>query len=398
MYLTEQHIIKQKDPRFKEIDAAAFASKNLYNAANYLIRQEFILNKKYLSYYQLNPRMQNTPEYRALPAKVSAQVLLNLDRNWKAFFRALASYKKEPGKFFARPRIPRYKDKIEGRNLLTYIEQAISKRYLKQGFIKPSKLDILVKTRQAYVKCVRIVPRSIYYAVEVIYEVAEKEPDAGNSSFAAIDIGLDNLATVTSDQQGFTPLLVNGRPLKSLNQFYNKKKAMLQSRLKRGTSWRIKKLTFKRDCKLKHELHVASRRIINLLIEKNIGTLVIGISPDWKQSISLGKRTNQNFVSIPHARFVSMLTYKAKLAGIKVRLVKENYTSKCSFLDMEPVEKRESYVGKRITRGLFRSGTGRLINADVNAAYNILRKAAPNAFSNGVEGVAVHPVRLSLTN
>jgi putative transposase len=125
---------------------------------------------------------------------------------------------------------------------------------------------------------------------------------------------------------------------------------------------------------------------------------VIGKNPEWKQFLNIGRRNNQNFVSIPHAQFVSMLTYKAQLVGIQVYVTEESYTSKCSFLDLEPIEKREIYMGKRISRGMFRSSKGFLINADVNGAYNILRKVAPNAFRNGVEGVVVHPLRISLKN
>jgi putative transposase len=111
----------------------------------------------------------------------------------------------------------------------------------------------------------------------------------------------------------------------------------------------------------------------------------------------VGRRNNQNFVQVPHARFIQMLTYKAELVGMRVVLVNESHTSKCSFLDDEPVGHQERYVGKRIKRGLFRSADGRLINADVNGAYNILKKAIPNAFGNGKVGLVVHPVGIAPT-
>jgi putative transposase len=137
---------------------------------------------------------------------------------------------------------------------------------------------------------------------------------------------------------------------------------------------------------------------LDWLVEKRIGTLVIGKNDGWKQAIDLGRRTNQNFVFIPHARFIQMLRYKAELAGIQVIVTEESYTSKCSFLDLEPVSKREVYAGKRVKRGLFRARSGLCLNADINGAYNILRKVVPNAFGNGIAGVVVHPVRIALAN
>ena len=145
-------------------------------------------------------------------------------------------------------------------------------------------------------------------------------------------------------------------------------------------------------------MHVASFNIIDHLVKEQIGTLVIGKNKNWKQEINIGSRNNQNFVSIPHARFVDMLKYKAELQGIQVYTTKEGYTSKCSFLDLEPIEKHETYVGQRIKRGLFRSKEGILINADINGSCNIIRKVAPNAFADGVEGAVVRPLKVSFKN
>lgn len=136
---------------------------------------------------------------------------------------------------------------------------------------------------------------------------------------------------------------------------------------------------------------------MNQLVSNNINTLVIGNNKEWKQDINIGKRNNQNFVQIPHGRFIDMLEYKCKLLGINVILQEESYTSKCSFLDSEKICKHEEYLGRRIKRGLFRSGNGVLINADVNGSYNIMRKAIPNAFANGIEGLAVNPIKLEIS-
>jgi putative transposase len=186
-----------------------------------------------------------------------------------------------------------------------------------------------------------------------------------------------------------------------MNQFYNKERARLQSVLvkmdsKRHTSHRLDRLTNKRTRKIDHYLHTASMRIIDVLVSEGIGSLVIGYNPEWKQAVNLGSRTNQHFVSIPFARFIHMLSYKAELAGIHVKISEESYTSKCSFLDNEIIGKHEQYAGKRIKRGLFRSASGKCFNADVNGSYNILRKVAPDAFEQGSRGCVVHPTSLAV--
>jgi putative transposase len=209
---------------------------------------------------------------------------------------------------------------------------------------------------------------------------------------------LDNLATVTSNKPGCVPVVVNGRPLKSINQYYNQRRAGLQSRLPVGaSSHRLDRLTDLRNRRIRYELHLASRRTIEWLVCEGIGTLVIGKNDGWKQEINLGHRTNQNFVNIPHARFIDLLTYKAELVGIRVIVREESFTSKCSFLDLEPIERHATYLGRRAHRGLFISAQGRRIQADVNGSYNILRKEAPCAFdAAGVEAAVVRPVRLVL--
>jgi putative transposase len=234
--------------------------------------------------------------------------------------------------------------------------------------------------------------------IEVVYSTEIQPADLDYTLVAGIDLGLNNLAVIASNKPGFQSVVVNGRPLKSINQFYNKRKAELQSilGLEKAKSHRIERLTDTRNRRVNHYLHTASKRIADLLVKEQIGMLVIGKNGGWKQEISIGKRNNQNFVSIPHARFVDMLTYKCQLVGINVVVTEESHTSKCSFLDMESIGHHDRYQGKRIKRGMFRSATGKLINADLNGAYNIIRKVAPSAFANGVEDVAVHPVALAI--
>src|SRR5260221_5529186 len=400
MQLVEQHVIRLTVPRFAAIDAAAFASKNLYNAANYVVRQSFIHEGMYLTYAEVFHRIKDQEAYQALPRKVSNDVLRLLDKNWRSFFKALAAWQGDPSAFLGRLKLPGYKDKQAGRNILIYDIQALSAPGLRRSEVIPSQLGITVQTKQQRVQQVRIVPRKGYYVVEVVY-VRNAIPAPVNPALhAGVDIGLANLATIASDKPGVMPRIVNGRPVKSINQFYNKRKAELQSRLGHpGQTARMERLTAHRMRRIDHYLHTASRRIIDVLVAEGIGTLMIGKNLLWKQEANLGRRTNQTFVSIPHARFIEMLTYKAELVGIQVRITEESYTSKASFLDADPLpvygaQDIPAFSGRRVKRGLYRAGDGRHINADVNGAYNIIRKALPDAFGKGIAGAAVHPVRL----
>ncbi|MBV9690798.1 MAG: transposase [Ktedonobacteraceae bacterium] len=410
MQLVEQHVIAHSDPRFAAIDAACFASKNLYNAALYEIRQAFFADGTWLRSAEMDKRMQSHEAYRALPAKVAQQVLKQLNDAWTAFFEACKAYKENPSKFTRRPRLPKYKDKAKGRNLLVYTIQAISRRGLKRGVIKPSMLAIAVQTTHKQVDQVRIVPRKDFYVLEVVYEKAVKQAEVNPTYYAGIDMGIDNLVALTSNKPGFQSVLVNGRPVKSTNQFYNKRKAELQKQLGRtGTTKRMERMTNKRNRRIQHYMHTTSKRVIDLLVKEGIGTLVIGKNDGWKQEANMGKRNNQNFCSIPHARLLAMLTYKAELVGIRVMVTEESYTSKASLLDLDPLPVRKSgekeqhtFSGQRVKRGLYRASDGRLLNADINGAGNVIRKVAPDAFSE-VEGVedgktvlaslVVHPVR-----
>ncbi len=411
MQLTEQHVIDRKDPRYAVIDAAAFASKNLYNTALYEIRQVFIHEEVHIPYEEMDKRMKQHEAYRALPAKVSQQVLKQLDKNWKSFKEGLKAYEEDPSKFIGRPRLPKYKHKTEGRNILIYTIQAISKKGLKRSLVQPSMLPISVKTKQKDVDQVRIVPRNGYYVVEVIYTKKPVQAKVDPSFCVGIDLGVTNLAAIASNREGFIPRLVNGRPIKAWNQWYNKRMKELKNQLPKDDRERVtrqmERITNTRNRQIHHYLHTASKRIVDFLAEERIGTIIIGKNPLWKQETGIGKRNNQNFVSIPHARFIDMLTYKAALVGIQVEVREESYTSKASFLDLDPIpdyksndEKQHVFSGKRIGKRnrLYRTKDGRKICADVNGAYNILRKSRPDAFSEakGVAGYVVHPLRLAV--
>lgn len=331
--------------------------------------------------------------YYALPTRVSRQTLKLLDRNFKAFFSLLK--KKKGGSYNKSVGIPKYLDK-DGRTMAIFPKDAVSKVYLRKGIIKLSSLSIEIPTKvtESNLVGVRVLPRNNHHIVEVTYKVDEAQPKSDNGRYASIDLGLDNLATVSSNV--VKPFIINGRPLKSINQYYNKEKARLQAHLKgnKKTSKRIKSITNKRNNKVKDYLHKSSRKIVNFLVSNNISTLIIGYNEEWKQNINLGRTNNQSFTNIPFYTFINQLDYKCKLEGINVILTEESYTSKCSFLDGETIEEHENYLGKRIKRGLFKSAEGKLINADLNGSLNILKKVVGD-FSYPIEACST-PLRVTL--
>ncbi|MGH2479737.1 MAG: RNA-guided endonuclease InsQ/TnpB family protein, partial [Ktedonobacteraceae bacterium] len=368
MKLVEQHIVKRSDPRYATIEQAAFAAKNLYNQALYQIRQAFIHEGKYLPYAEIFHRLKHHEAYRALPAKVSNSLLIQLHKNWVGFFEGMEAWRLDPSKFLGRQRIPGYKDKQKGRFLLIYDKQALGKRaFKKTGKLIPSGLAIEIATKKKWeqIDQVRIVPQGSCYVIEVVYTVAEQQASVDPNLIAALDLGVDQLAALTSTKPGFVPRLINGHPLKDYNHYYNQQRAHHQRRLakqNRKTSHQLEQLTTKRTRRVNHYLHTASRRIIDLLVEEGIGTLVIGLNRQWKQEVNLGRRNNQSFVQIPHSRFIEMLEYKAKLVGMRVIVREESYTSKASFLDRDKIPtydpnrtEKPVFSGKREERGLYRA-------------------------------------------
>jgi len=413
MKLAEQHVIKRNDPRFAAIDAAAFKSKNLYNAALFEIRQSFIHEGKYLNYNEMDRRMQSHEAYKVLPAKVSQQVLKQLHEAWASYFEQCEAYRENPAKFLGHPKLPKYKHKTEGRNLLIYTIQTVSrgKHGLKRGIIKLSMLPIEVKTQQDPKKIdqVRIVPRHSYYVVEVIYSKEPVQAPVDPAFCVGIDLGVTNLAAIASNQEGFIPRLVNGRPIKAWNQWYNKRLKELKRKLPKEDRERVTKqmerITNTRNRQINQYLHTASKRIVDFLVKEGIGTVIIGKNIYWKQEVNNGRHNNQNFVSIPHARFIEMIQYKAALVGIQVEVTEESYTSKASFVDLDPIptykpndETVHVFSGKRIGKRnrLYRTKDGRKICADMNGAYNILRKRRPDAFAKGIAAYVVQPARLAV--
>ena len=317
---------------------------------------------------------QKNPNYCALPSSPAVYVIKQADESYKAYF-SLSKLKKK-GKYNKKVKLPYYKDKVKGRNVTTFYKTRLSKNtYKKEGLIHLSKTNIKLKSNIPFeqIQEVKVFPKNGYYELHVIYKVEEEKQIVSNS-VTAIDLGINNLATVVTNIS--SPMIINGRPLKAINHHWNKRVSKLKSKLPKGvkTSKQIRQITHKRNRRVNNYLHQTSRALVNELRRLSISKVVIGSNKGWKENISLGKRTNQNFVQIPFQRFIEMITYKCKLVGIEVITAEESYTSKCSFLDNESVEKHNTYAGKRIKRGLFHSSTGKLFNADVNAAYNIMKK------------------------
>jgi hypothetical protein len=401
MQLVERHIIKKSHQFYKQIDALSFQSKNLYNSLHYIVKQNYINNKKYTSFKELYAAIKQNPIWNGcgLPKKVCNQIVKLVDKEYSSFYKALKSFKSNPNKFTGIPKPPRYKDSVKGRELLIYEKQALYKTIFKKtGKIKLSDTSIIINTQiKSFddVDQVRIVPSSNYYVIDVIYTKPEDVPKS-NDNIAAIDLGLNNLATV-SFIDGKKPFIINGKPLKAINQYYNKTKSYYQSKLNKNkkSSNKIVKITNKRNRKIEDYLHKASKILVDQLVSRDVSRLIIGYNQNWKQDINIGKKNNQNFVSIPHHKFVSMLEYKCKLKGISTEKIEESYTSKCSFLDGEEMKHHEKYMGKRVKRGLFKSKTGKLINADLNGSYNIMRKVIPN-FIEGIEAIAMWPKKIEI--
>lgn len=382
--------------------------KNLYNHANYLVRKEFIETGKWLRAYDLDPLLRQDkdyPDYRNMPVAQSAQQTLHLlDRSWKSFFRSIKDWSKNKDKYSGKPKLPKYKPK-DGRMVFILTNQQLRQKdnllcFPKSfnGFtMKPRcvRLHNFEKINQ-----IRIVPQNQIFCAEIVYSISIDDntlPD--NGRYMSIDLGLDNLATIVTNTR-LNPIIINGKGLKSNNQYYNKQKAYYQSVAKsmndKFYTNRLYRLTRKRNFKIEDSLHKISKFIVTSALSNNIHTIVIGNNKEWKQSISLGKRTNQSFVNIPHQKLIEKIIYKARNVGINVILTEESYTSGTSFLDGELPTKEFYNKDRRMHRGLFISNQCIRINADVNAAYQIMKKVFPNEFSDGIEGIVIHPVRVNI--
>lgn len=399
----EQHLIKKNNSLWQVIDNMCFKSKNIYNYGNYIIRQEFINNGKWIKYNELFKLVKDSDPYKDIGSNVGQATLRLLDKNWKSFFVTIKDWKVNPSKYLGRPRLPKYKPK-DGRFILSIDNNKVM---LKDGFIyfawKPLKAlnnHFITKIPQdnKVLQC-RFVPTGSNYMMEVVYETEVVDCLDCSSNIASIDLGINNIATITNNI-GIQPIIIKGGGIKSINQFYNKEKAKIQSQLvlNNNKHWsnRLQRITEKRYNKIRHNMHVISKRIIDYCILYDIDTLICGYNKEWKQETNMNKKSNQNFVYIPYEMFIKQLEYKCENNGINFVIHEESYTSGTSFLDGELPIKDNYNKERRIHRGLFKSNTGKLINADVNGSYQIMKKVFPNVFDNGIEGAGCHPLSMKI--
>lgn len=381
----EQQIIHRTHPLWNVIDEMCFNAKNLYNYANYIIRQEYINNKRYIPYKEMNFNLKTHQQYKDCMSQPANCVLRLVDKNWKSFFKSLKEYERNPKKFLGRPQIPKYLKK-DGRfnwmipnNSCYFEDNELKFRVRKLQSVK-WKCRCIGRLVQ-----VRFVPRGCVYVMEIVSQIEVPDVTSENKRIVGIDLGVNNLAT-TSNNIGEQPFIINGRGLKSINQFYNKRRSELQSKLPKGQFWskRLEQITFKRFNRVKNYMHHASHYIVKWCVQHQIDTLVVGHNDEWKQDLKMSKVNSQNFVGIPYEILIQQLKYKCEDVGINFIETEESYTSGTSFLDGELPCKENYNKKRRVKRGLFQA-TDTLINSDVNGSLQIIRKVFPDAFSYGIE-------------
>lgn len=397
-------LLKPESERKTIEDAKLYSTIDCYN--------------QYLTYELLEGvfKVTDNPDYRLLPAHTNQWVMKQVFSNWKSYYKSLEDYIKDPDKYKGKPRIPGYANK-NGRKPLMFTNQTC---VIKEGkylcFPKTKdKLNIgKLGITKGELKQIRVIPYHDYVELEIVFKVADKKEDYKTDKperVLGIDLGVDNFAAI-SNNVGERPLLVKGKVIKSQNYYYNKKRAYYYGLITRGkeperrakTSHRLERLDTKRFDKIKDFMHKVSFNIVQYAIKLNIDTIVVGKNKHWKQNNHLRKDIKLTFASIPYTLFINMLIYKARAEGIKVILQEESYTSLASFLDDDSIPvygetQNIHFSGRRIKRGAYESAGGNIINADVNASYNILRKAVPDAFNQrtGDKGVVSIPLVLSMT-
>ena len=391
MYLTLKQQVKHLSKKeFKNLKYLCHIAKNLKNQAIYNVRQHYFKNKKYLSYNENYKMLKNSENYKKLNSNMAQQILKEVDESFKSFFALLKLAKN--GQYNGKIKLPNYLDKDGFTTLVIGFVRLKDDMLIvpySNSFRKTHK-EITIKLpsvlKDKKIKEIRIIPKqhSRYFEIQYTYEVKEIQRELNKENVLGIDLGIDNLCTcVTNTGASF---IIDGRKLKSINQYYNKINAKLQSikdkqKIER-TTLRQKRITRKRNNRINDYLSKAARTIVNYCLNNDIGKLVLGYNEDFQRNSNIGSINNQNFVNIPYGKLRDKLIYLCKLYGIEFKLQEESYTSKASFFDGDEIpiydkENPQEYIfsGKRIKRGLYQTSTGKLINADCNGALNILRKS-----------------------
>lgn len=385
----EQQEIKKGHPMYDTITDFCIRSKNFYNYALYYIRQEFINNGEWLRYQTLQKKLKNEEPYKRLMSQSSQCVLQILEKNWKSYFESVKDWSKNPDKYLGMPKIPNYKKK-DGK-FVWFLKN-------NQAYIKDGRLYFKLKVFNGYsfktnfqgrLYAIRFIPQNDYYTLEIVYEKEIKNKGAYNTNCASIDLGVNNFVTMTNNV-GLQPIVINGKGIKSVNQYYNKQRAKLLSEVtKRNNKYwshALDTLNRKRYNRIKNFMHHTSKYIVKYCIDNNIDNLAIGLNKTWKQECKLGDKTTQTFTFIPYDLLIKQLKYKCDECGIQCITNEESYTSGTSFLDDEEPIKENYNKKRRVKRGLFKSNNGVLINSDVNGSLQIMKKAFPKALADGIVG------------
>ena len=391
----EQQIIRKNNSIYDVVDQYCFYSKNVYNQANYIIRQEFINNNNKLSACDVQKLMQSMDCYKECGSQAAQKTIQLVDKMWKSYFKAIKDWKKNPSKYLGMPRLPKYLPK-DGRQvfMLKNIQCSLNDGQFRIAFKPFGGYTVNTHAVGKLMQC-RFVPKADYYVMEIVYEIEVPDVVEERIRICSIDLGTENLVTMVNNV-GLQPVVIKGGAIKSVNQFYNKRKAEMQSQLKKetGRDWskNLQKLTDKRYEKIKYLMHCASKKVVNYCVENKIDTLIIGLNKKWKQE----NENKQNFTYIPFDMLVKQIQSKCEEYGIEVVMTEEAYTSGTSFLDKEQPIKENYNKERRVYRGLFIANNGKTINADVNGAYQIMKKVVPDVFNEGIEGVGSHPIRLEI--
>ena len=349
-----------------------FYSARLYNQA-LNIKNEFYNNNINLSFPELDKATrQLIPNnyYKKLKSKIAQNTIRKLDHNFKSYYKALKQYKINKSKFNGLPKPPSYARKYRTIDL-DYQCFNIKNHYIHIGKNIKIYIDKIYQYKSLSIKYLD----SKHLQLSLSYEVNELNADLNSENYLGIDLGINNLMTCISKDTSF---IINGKIIKSLNQYYNKNISKLKSlrdlsKDKTFNKNKIQTLNLNRRNLLLNHLHKITKYLTKYCVTHKIGKIVCGYNEKWKESIALGKKLNQKFVSVPFYKLINLLKYKCKMIGIEFITIDESYTSKCSSLDLEPLNKHENYLGTRIFRGLFKTSS-KVLNADINGAINILRK------------------------
>lgn len=393
MYLTVKQQVKHLSKEdYLTIRELCHTAKNLANEAIYNVRQYYFTEGEFLKYEKNYALLKNSPNYKALNSNMSQQILKEVDGSFKSFFGLLKLAKQ--GKYaFQDCKLPHYLPKsgyttlvigfvrLSGNKLILPFSNSFKKTH------KPVTITIPPVLLDKKVKEIRIIPKANarFFEIQYIYEAECVQRNLNTNHALALDLGVNNLVTaVSSNGRSF---IIDGRKLKSINQWFNKENARLQSIKdkqhygKKPTN-RQKAIANDRNNKVNDYMNKVARKVIDYCISHDIGTLVVGYNETFQRGTNLGRQNNQNFVNIPYGRLRDKLEYLCELNGIAFVKQEESYTSKSSFWDKDelPVYNADNpktyrFSGNRVYRGLYKTASGRTFNADVNGALNILRKS-----------------------